>query len=76
MTGQNTFSARTRANWLIDFAVFAGGLLAALTGVYFLYLPSGGYRGGLNPARPARRGARRGRDRLEGLTRRRRGRAQ
>jgi preprotein translocase subunit SecY len=50
MTGQNTFSARTRVNWLIDFAVFAGGLLAALTGVYFLYLPSGGYRGGLNPA--------------------------
>jgi hypothetical protein len=50
MTGQRTFSARTHANWLIDFAVFMGGLLSALTSLYFLYLPSGGYRGGFNPA--------------------------
>jgi cytochrome b subunit of formate dehydrogenase len=50
MTRQNTFSTRTRVNWLIDFAVFVGGLLSALTGSYFLYLPSGGYRSGLNPA--------------------------
>jgi hypothetical protein len=40
---------QTRKNWLIDLAVFAGGLLAALTGVYFLFLPSGGYQGGRNP---------------------------
>lgn len=43
-------SMKTRANWLIDAAVFLGGLLAALSGIYFLFLPSGGYRGGRNPA--------------------------
>ena len=42
-------SKQTRANWLIDAAVFLGGLLAALSGIYFLYLPSGGYQGGRNP---------------------------
>jgi drug/metabolite transporter (DMT)-like permease len=26
-----------------------GGLLAALSGIYFLFLPSGGYQGGRNP---------------------------
>lgn len=45
-----SMSAKTRANWLIDAAVFIGGVLAALSGVYFLFLPSGGYRGGRNPA--------------------------
>ena len=44
-----TMSAQTRANWLIDAAVFIGGILAGLSGVYFLYLPSGGYEGGRNP---------------------------
>ena len=43
-------SSKTRANWLIDAAVALGGLLAGLSGIYFLYLPSGGYRGGRNPA--------------------------
>jgi cytochrome b subunit of formate dehydrogenase len=42
-------SLQTRKNWLIDAAVLVGGLLAALTGIYFLYLPSGGYEGGRNP---------------------------
>jgi preprotein translocase subunit SecY len=42
-------STRTRLNWLIDAAVFLGGVLAALSGIYFLYVPSGGYRGGRNP---------------------------
>jgi preprotein translocase subunit SecY len=41
-------SRQTRANWLIDAAVFLGGILAALSGVYFLFLPSGGYQGGRN----------------------------
>ncbi len=44
-----TMSAKTRANWLIDAAVFIGGILAGLSGVYFLFLPSGGYQGGRNP---------------------------
>lgn len=43
-------SRQTRQNWLIDTAVFAGALLAAISGIYFLYLPSGGYEGGRNPA--------------------------
>ncbi|MBN1658532.1 MAG: DUF4405 domain-containing protein [Anaerolineae bacterium] len=43
-------SAKTRGNWLIDAVVFLGGIFAALSGIYFLYLPSGGYRGGRNPA--------------------------
>jgi hypothetical protein len=36
-------------NWLIDVAVFIGGILAGLSGIYFLFLPSGGYEGGRNP---------------------------
>jgi hypothetical protein len=43
-------SMQTRANWLVDAAVFIGGIVAALSGVYFLFLPSGGYQGGRNPA--------------------------
>jgi cytochrome b subunit of formate dehydrogenase len=42
-------SMPTRLNWLIDAAVFLGGILAGLSGIYFLYLPSGGYQGGRNP---------------------------
>ena len=43
-----TVSTQTRNNWLIDVAVFGGGFVAALSGIYFLYVPSGGYRGGRN----------------------------
>jgi hypothetical protein len=43
-------SMQTRANWLIDVAVFVGAIVAGLSGVYFLFLPSGGYEGGRNPA--------------------------
>ena len=43
-------SMQTRGNWLVDAAVFLGGIVAALSGVYFLFLPSGGYQGGRNPA--------------------------
>jgi hypothetical protein len=43
-------SRRTRMNWLIDAAVFVGAVLAMLSGVYFLYLPSGGYQGSDNAA--------------------------
>lgn len=42
-------SGKTRGNWLIDAAVFASGLGAAISGVYFLFIPSGGYQGGRNP---------------------------
>lgn len=43
-----TVSSQTRRNWLMDVGLFFSGLLAALTGIYFLYLPSG-YQGGRNP---------------------------
>jgi hypothetical protein len=49
MARRGTLSRQTRLNWLIDAAVFGGALLAALSGIYFLYLPSGGYQGGRNP---------------------------
>ena len=42
-------SLQTRQNWLIDATVFMGALLSGLSGIYFLYLPSGGYEGGRNP---------------------------
>jgi hypothetical protein len=43
-----TVSSQTRINWLLDFTVFLGGFLAGLSGIYFLYATSGGYRGGRN----------------------------
>jgi hypothetical protein len=42
-------SRQTQSNWWIDASLFTGGLLAALTGIYFLFLPVGGYQGGRNP---------------------------
>jgi cytochrome b subunit of formate dehydrogenase len=46
---QPTLSRQTRANWMVDAAVFVGAVLASLSGIYFLFLPSGGYQGGRNP---------------------------
>lgn len=43
-------SKQTRMNWLIDVAVAVGGIVAGLSGIYFLFLPSGGYQGGRNLA--------------------------
>ena len=48
MNKANAVSAQTRNNWLIDATVFIGGLLASFSGVYFLFLPVGGYQGGRN----------------------------
>ena len=49
MAKARSISWQTRKNWMIDAAVFLGGLVAVLSGLYFLYLPSGGYQGGRNP---------------------------
>jgi len=35
--------------WLLAAVVFLSGLVAALSGIYFLLVPSGGYQGGRNP---------------------------
>jgi uncharacterized membrane protein len=48
MNVQSGLSARTRTNWLINASVFIGGVIAGLSGIYFLFLPSGGYQGGRN----------------------------
>ena len=50
MTQSIRLSARTRHNWLIDTALFAGAATAVITGIYFLFLPSGGFQGGRNAA--------------------------
>jgi hypothetical protein len=50
MTKNSGLSWQTRQNWIIDAAVFIGAVLSLLTGIYFLFLPSGGYQGGRNPA--------------------------
>jgi hypothetical protein len=39
----------TRINWVLDATVFLSALLAGSSGLYFLFLPSGGYQGGRNP---------------------------
>jgi hypothetical protein len=40
---------QTMRNWQVDLGLFLAGLGAALTGIYFLLLPVGGYQGGRNP---------------------------
>ena len=40
---------QARKKWLLDATVFLSGLVAALSGFYFLFIPSGGYQGGRNP---------------------------
>jgi hypothetical protein len=49
MSSSNQASKQTQSRWLIDVAVFGSALTAALSGIYFLFLPSGGYQGGRNP---------------------------
>jgi hypothetical protein len=45
----STLSTQNRNNWLIDALLFLGAVVAVLSGIYFLYLPSGGLQGGRNP---------------------------
>jgi hypothetical protein len=42
-------SKQTQRNWWIDIILFTSAVIAAITGIYFLFLPSGGYQGGWNP---------------------------
>ncbi|MHC1782189.1 MAG: DUF4405 domain-containing protein [Anaerolineaceae bacterium] len=44
-----TVSKQTQKNWGIDIALITSAVVAILTGVYFLFLPSNGYQGGRNP---------------------------
>ena len=49
MKTSNQISSQTRNNWLVDAGLLATGMAVALSSIYFLFLPSGGYRGGRNP---------------------------
>ena len=49
MSIKRGMSKITQRNWWIDGVLFGSALIAALSGLYFLYLPSGGYQGGRNP---------------------------
>jgi preprotein translocase subunit SecY len=42
-------SQKTQKNWWIDTALFGSAIVAALSGIYFLFLPKGGFQGGRNP---------------------------
>jgi hypothetical protein len=42
-------SRTTRLNWILDTGVFFSALVAGFSGLYFLYIPVGGYQGGKNP---------------------------
>jgi hypothetical protein len=42
-------SKQTQKNWWIDAALFSSAVMAAFSGIYFLFLPAGGFKGGRNP---------------------------
>jgi hypothetical protein len=44
-----TLSKQTQKNWWINAALFISAVIAAISGIYFLYLPVGGFQGGRNP---------------------------
>jgi len=43
------FSIQTRNNIILDMFMLISGLIAILSGIYFLFLPIGGFQGGRNP---------------------------
>ncbi len=49
MIKRSVVSINTRNNWLIDAVLFFGAVISAISGIYFLFLPVGGYQGGRNP---------------------------
>lgn len=48
-TTKPRLAPQTRRMWYINLPLFLGGVTAALSGIYFLFLPVGGYQGGRNP---------------------------
>jgi hypothetical protein len=42
-------SRQTRNNWWVDLFLLSSAIISALSGIYFLFLPTGGYKGGANP---------------------------
>ncbi len=48
-TKKRIFSVQTRNNITLDMLMLISGLISILSGVYFLFLPVGGFQGGRNP---------------------------
>lgn len=48
-TKKRVFSVQTRNNILLDMSMLLAGLASVVSGIYFLFLPVGGYQGGRNP---------------------------
>jgi hypothetical protein len=46
---QGGLNRRAIVQWVTVFLLSVSGLLTVLTGIYFLFMPSGGYQGGRNP---------------------------
>jgi hypothetical protein len=49
MKNKRILSTQTKNNWLVVSGLIISGFIAALSGIYFLFLPVGGYQGGHNP---------------------------
>ncbi len=49
MDNKKSVTSLTRNNWLMDFGLFLTAIVTVLSGVYFLFLPDGGFKGGRNP---------------------------
>jgi hypothetical protein len=49
MENKSMVSNSTRNYWLLDAGLFLGAVTAAISGIYFLIFPDGGYMGGRNP---------------------------
>lgn len=48
MLSQCTISDNTRRNWFVDVLLLISTLLTSVSGLYFLFMPHGGFRGGRN----------------------------
>ncbi len=49
MENKRGVSSLTRNNWIMDAGLFLTALVTVLSGIYFLFLPDGGFMGGRNP---------------------------
>jgi hypothetical protein len=49
MAVNSPLSKRLWTNWLIDATLLIAAIIASLSGIYFLFLPVGGFQGGRNP---------------------------
>ena len=49
MDNKKGVTSLTRNNWLMDLSLFLAAIVTVLSGIYFLFLPDGGFKGGRNP---------------------------